>query len=113
MTSMISTRFVSTLRAQPDTIVLASEQAPVVWTVRAQCADVWDAVRVSVVPETRVRDIKQAAMSVLMPDVQAIDEYVVKLHGIEVRDELAAIGQSGATDGSTLLIMSRRRRPVR
>jgi hypothetical protein len=106
-------RFVTSLRTRADGIRLASEQAPIVWTLRAQCAEAWDAVRVDVVPETRVLDIKQAALSLLLPDVDDLDGYVVKLHGFELRDESAGVQSTGAVDGSTLLITSRRRRPVR
>jgi hypothetical protein len=106
-------RFVTTLRTRPDAIRLVGEHATEVWTVRVQCADAWDAVRVEVLPSTPVRDVKQAAMATLMPEVDDIDEYVVKLHGFEVTAEGASLQSAGAMDGSTLLVMSRRRRPVR
>jgi hypothetical protein len=64
-------------------------------------------------PETRVLDVKQAAMAQLLPDVDALESYVVKLRGIEVPREELSVQAAGAIDGSTLLIMSRRRRPVR
>lgn len=106
-------RFVTTLRTQPTAIRLASAHATSVWTVRVQCAEVWDAVKVEVLAETRVRDVKQAAMAQLVPDVDDIDGFVVKLNGFEVLDENVSVHLAGAQDGSTFLIMSRRRRPVR
>ena len=106
-------RFVTTLRVTPTIISLAGAQAPIVWTVRVQCAEAWDAVRVEVLPETPLRDVKQAAMAALMPDVHEVNDYVVKLRGIEVHDEHLSMRASGAVDGSILLVMSRRRRPVR
>lgn len=106
-------RFVSSLRTRADGIRLASAAASTVLTLRAQCAEAWDAVRIDVAPETRVRDIKQAALSLLMPDVDDIDAYVVKLNGFEIHDENLAVQYTGAVDGSTFLIISRRRRPVR
>lgn len=104
-------RFVNSLRARDETIRLVAEGASPAWTVRVQGAEVWDAVRVVVVPRTLIREVKQAAMAQLMPDVDSIDGYVVKLLGIEV-DENATLEAAGAVDGSTLLVMSRRRRPV-
>lgn len=106
-------RFVSQLRTRDHAVRLAGEHAAAVWTVRVQGAEVWDAVRVVALPGTLVREVKQAAMAELMPDVDAIDGYVVKLRGIEVQDETMSLQAAGATDGSTLLVMSRRRRPVR
>ncbi len=110
---MSGERFVNSLRARDEAIQLAPDGAAGVWTIRVQGAEVLDAVRVVVLPTTPVRDVKQAAMTALMPDVDAIDGYVVKLRGIEVTNESASLESAGALDGSTLLVMSRRRRPVR
>jgi len=108
-----TTHFVNTLRVRPEIIRLASEQVPVLWTVRVQAAEVWDAVRVEVTPETPVRDVKQAAMALLLPDVEQIDSYLVKLHGAEVSNEAQSLQAAGARDASTLFVTARRRRPVR
>lgn len=105
-------RFVTTLRAQPTAVRLGGDAASA-WTLRVQCAEAWDAVRVELARATSVLDVKRAAMSVLMPDVDDIGEYVVKLNGFEVSDERQSVESVGAVDGSTLLIMSRRRRAVR
>jgi hypothetical protein len=106
-------RFVTTLRARPHTFRLPNEHSETLWTIRVQCLETWDAVRMDVAPESRVREVKQAAMAILMPDVDNFDEYVVKLHGSEIHAESNSMNAIGAMDGSTLLIMSRRRRPVR
>ncbi|WP_373058258.1 hypothetical protein [Gemmatimonas sp.] len=110
---MSTTHFVNSLRVRPEIIRLASEQAPVLWTVRVQAAEVWDAVRVEATPETPVRDVKQAAMALLLPDVEQIDSYMVKLHGAEVPNEAQSLQLAGARNASTLFVMARRRRPVR
>lgn len=83
------------------------------WTLRVQCAEAWEAVRVEVLADTHVRDVKHAAMQILMPDVTAFDDYVVKLHGFDVLDEQQTVSAAGAIDGSTFLVISRRRRAVR
>lgn len=108
-----TTHFVNSLRVRPEIIRLASEQAPVLWTVRVQAAEVWDAVRVEATPETPVRDVKQAAMALLLPDVEQIDSYMVKLHGAEVLNEAQSLQSAGARDASTLFVTALRRRPVR
>lgn len=106
-------RFVTTLGTQPGTIRLSSVHSEFVWTLRVQCLEAWDAVRIEVAPTSPIQEIKQAAMAILMPDVANFDEYVVKYTGMEVHSENNSIESIGAVDGSTLLIMSRRRRPVR
>jgi hypothetical protein len=106
-------RFVNSLRSRDKAIRLVDSEAAGMWTVRVQGAEVWDAVRVHVLPTTSVFDVKRAAMLELMPDVEGLDDYVVKLGGIEISEEQASLQTAGAMDGSTLLVMSRRRRPVR
>jgi hypothetical protein len=78
-----------------------------------QSAEAWDAVRVLVRPSTRVLDVKRAAMAALLPDLSDVDAQEVKLRGVLVRDEQRSLEQVGAQDGSTLLLVSRRRQPVR
>jgi hypothetical protein len=109
----MSARFVTTLRTRDAAVRLAPTDATDCWTIRVQGAEVWDAVKVDVLPAMTVRDVKQAAMSALMPDVDALDAYVVKLGGFEIVDERVSLQTAGVVDGSTLLIMARRRRPVR
>ncbi len=109
----MSARFVTSLRARAGAIRLAAEGVTTVWTVRVQSAEAWDAVRVEALPGTLVREVKQAAMAQLMPDVDAPEGYVVKLGGFEVTNESESLQQVGAIDGSTFLITSRRRRPIR
>ncbi len=109
----MSARFVTTLRARATPLRLVPDDAAPMWTLRVQSAEAWDAVRVEVLPTTLVREIKRAAMTSLLPDIDALDAYVVKIGGFEVQDEGLAVERAGALDGSTLLIMARRRRPVR
>lgn len=106
-------RFISSVRSRAETFRLPNEHSETVWTIRVQCLEAWDAVRMDVAPESRVREVKQAAMAILMPDVEHFDEYVVKHNGCEVHSESDSLQAIGVVDGSTLLIMSRRRRPVR
>jgi hypothetical protein len=106
-------RFVNGLRSREEAIVLPGAAPGSGWTVRVQGAEVWDTVKVVVLRDSSVQNVKRAAMAELMPDVDDLDGYVVKLRGIEIHDEAASLEAAGALDGSTLLIMSRRRRPVR
>jgi len=110
----MSATLVSTLRARPDVVRL-----PGVGTgnetisVRVQVPEVWDAVRIEAPPSATVQEVKRRALAELMPDETVVEEFVVKLLGHEVLDESVTLEQAGARSGSTLLLTSRRRRPVR
>ena len=111
------TRFSSTVGTRPGIVHVASavgHDALTMWSLRVHSAEVWDAVRVDAVPTATVREVKRAAMSVMMSDaISELDAYVVKLRGIEIVNEQESLRASGALDGSTLLIMARCKRAVR
>ena len=105
--------FVAGLRTRRDEIVLGPADAAPRWTVRVQVAEVWDAVRVSAPAAEPVAHVKVAALAALLPDARHHEDFVMKLGGVEVLDEGAALSASGAEDGSIFLVTHRRRRPVR
>ena len=107
----MSAPFVSQLRARPETIRLGTPDSPVI-TVRVQAPEVWDTVRVDAPPDTPVLTLKERALEMLMPGSDAVF-FVTKLRGFEVLDETASLETAGVLNGSTLLVTSRRRRPVR
>lgn len=104
--------FVTALRTQRDA-VRVGDMSDDLWTLRVQSAEAWDAVKVEAAPSALVRDVKRAAMAVLMPDVDATEHFVVKLRGFAITDETMSLRGVGAMNGSTLLVMSIRRRAVR
>lgn len=106
--------WVAGVRARPGTLVLGDSAATHTrWTVRVEVPEVWDTVRVSAPPDEPVLALKRMALATLMPDARFPEDFVLKLHGAEVRDEHAPLGQVGARDGSIFLLTYRRRRPVR
>ena len=111
------TRFSSTVGTRPEIVrlpSLASLDASSIWSLRVHSAEAWDAVRVEVLPTSAVSEVKRAAMAVMMSDASGdLDSYVVKLRGVEIANESASVQAVGALDGSTLLIMARRKRAVR
>ena len=104
--------FPNTLRVRPEIVTLA-RGAGTTWMVRVQAAEAWDAVRVECTPDTSVRAVKQAAMALLLPDVAHHEQYLVKLRGAEIVNEGTSVQQAGVLPASTLLVTSRRRRPLR
>jgi hypothetical protein len=117
----VTAPFVTSLGVRPETIRLVetatasgtSAGRDPVLTLRVHGAEVWDAVRVEASDATLVRHVKQAALAVLMPDIDELDGFVVKLHGNEIRNEDLTLSAAGVKNGATLLVMSRRRRAVR
>ncbi|HZF68173.1 MAG TPA: hypothetical protein VEZ47_09055 [Gemmatirosa sp.] len=105
--------YVGQLRTRPGTIILGEPGRADRWTVRVQSADAYDAVRVSAPPTEPIVALKVRALQALQPDVDFHEDFVLKLHGAEVRDENASLAESGAMDGSILILVHRRRRPVR
>lgn len=106
-----ATPFVAQLRARPEAIRLGTGSDPVI-TVRVQVPEVWDTVRIDAPPDTPVLVLKERALETLMNGADQA-EYVTKLRGFEVLDETVSLSAAGVQNGSTLLVTSRRRRPVR
>jgi hypothetical protein len=104
--------FVSQLRTRPEVIRIGDGTEPSI-AIRVEVPEVWDAVRVETPLTEPVLAVKLRALDVLYPDAEAQEAFLIKLNGLEVRDENASIGAIGATNGSTLLLTFRRRRPVR
>jgi hypothetical protein len=108
---MTEAPFVAQLRARPEAIRLGTGASPVI-TVRVQVPEIWDTVRIDAPPDTSVLTVKEHALNALVAGSDP-SEWVVKLRGFEVLDESATLEAAGAVNGSTFLVTSRRRRPVR
>jgi hypothetical protein len=105
--------FVNSLRVRPEVLRVAPANVTTPWVVRVQAAEAWDAVRVECTADSTVREVKQAAMANLLPDITEPDAWMVKLHGAEVINEGVTLKVAGAMDASTLFLTSRRRRPLK
>jgi hypothetical protein len=108
------TKFVTSLRSRPGTIRLGDPAKPVI-TLRVEMPEVWDTVRIAAPSDEPVSVVKERALAELYPDSESDGDgdFVLKLNGYEILDEDASLAQTGAVDGSTLLLTFRRRRPVR
>lgn len=104
--------FVTSLRAAGEPIKIGQPNNPL--HLRVQVADLWDSVRVDADGDKPVSAVKRAALAHFYPDGGVDpDELVVRLHGFEILDEEKSLVESGVRDGSILLLVARRRRPVR
>ena len=80
--------------------------------VRIKVQDVWDEVRLDLPESTPVGEAKRRALRLThIPDDP--DRYLVKFRGAEVLDESRSLGQAGIVPNAALIVLSRRRRPVR
>jgi type VII secretion system (Wss) protein YukD len=109
----VSAGVVSRLRARPGVVrLMDGTPADNSIIVRAQVAEVWDAVRIEAPSSVTVLEVKRRALAELLRDDSNAHEFVVKVRGQEVLDESVSLAAAGVRDGSTLLITSRRRHPV-
>ena len=105
--------FVTSLRSRQTAINLAPEGAADAITIRVEMPEVWDVVRIVVLPTDSVLEVKQRALQALFPAGLVLDEFVFKLRGWDVLDEMGSLADAGVVNGSILLLTHRRRRPVR
>lgn len=103
---------VNALRARPGVIALGPDSATAI-TVRVQMPELWDTVALRCAPDTPVLALKRAALEAFGQHLHPVEEYVLKLRGWEVMNEIEPVSASGARDGSTFLLAYRHRRPVR
>jgi hypothetical protein len=74
--------------------------------------DVWDEVRLELPAATSVAEIKRQAL--IQTHVRRDpSEYVIKYRGAELSDESRSAAETGLVPNGALIVLSRRRRPVR
>jgi hypothetical protein len=104
--------FVNSLRASGEPLRVGESGASMLH-FRVEMPEVWDTIRVEAPESEPVVNVKAAALERLSPGAGPHEEHVMKLDGFEILDESAFLSQVGVVDGSTFLLTSRRRRPVR
>ncbi len=80
--------------------------------VRVTVADVWDAVPLDLPPSTSLAELKREALRRTRVRHDPA-EYVVKFRGAEMLDESATLKDAGIPPNAALIVLPRRRRPVR
>ena len=80
--------------------------------LRVMVHDVWDEVKLDVSPSASVGEVKRLALEgARIPHDPA--GFLVKHRGAEVRDEARSVSEAGIVPNAPLIVLSRRRRPVR
>ena len=82
-------------------------------TVRVAVADSWETFAFTASRIDGVAALKRRALDAAHIDPARADRYDVKLGGALVADESRTLADLGLPDGAQLVVLSRRRRPVR
>lgn len=80
--------------------------------VRVMVEDAWDEVVLELPEGTPLAELKRAALD-LTHVKRSPSEYIIKYRGAELADEGRSLAQAGVVPNSALIVLSRRRRPVR
>lgn len=80
--------------------------------VRVMVEDAWDEVFLEVPADTPVSELKRQALT-LTHVTRNPAEYMVKFRGAALSDESRTLTQAGLVPNAALIVLSRRRRPVR
>lgn len=108
----MSAPFVTELRTPAYVIVLGDAESATMH-IKVQAAELWDTIRIDASPSESILAVKLAALAAFFPDGVEADDFVTKLHGFEILHEEESMQAVGVLDGSTLLLIRRRRRPVK
>jgi hypothetical protein len=80
--------------------------------VRVMVQDAWDEVDLDVPGTTRIGDLKRRALT-MTHVTRDPDGYMVKFRGAELTDEARSLTDAGIVSNAALIVMPRRRRPVK
>jgi hypothetical protein len=80
--------------------------------LRVMVEDVWDEVFLELPDELPVSEIKRQALE-LTRVKRDPSEYVLKFRGAEVSNESVSLANAGLVPNGALIVLARRRRPVR
>jgi hypothetical protein len=80
--------------------------------VRVMVQDAWDEVRLDLPPATTLGELKRRALDATRV-VRDPDGYMLKFRGAELRNEAQSLAEAGLVPNGALIVLPRRRRPVR
>ena len=80
--------------------------------LRVMVEDAWDEVLVEMPPATTVAELKRRALQLTRVKGDP-SRYVMKFRGAELSDESRSLSDAGLVPNGALIVLARRRRPVR
>ena len=80
--------------------------------VRVMVQDAWDEISLQLPAATSLADVKRQALQAAQVQGDP-DGYLLKFRGAELRDESRTLAEAGMVPNGALIVLPRRRRPVR
>lgn len=80
--------------------------------LRVMVEDVWDEVFLELPDEVPVSEVKRQALE-LTRVRRDPSEYVLKFRGAQLSDESVSLAEAGLVPNGALIVLARRRRPIR
>jgi hypothetical protein len=80
--------------------------------IRVMVQDAWDEVRLELPPATLLGEVKRRALEATRVAGDPAS-YLLKFRGAELQDESRSLAEAGVVPNGALIVLSRRRRPVR
>jgi hypothetical protein len=80
--------------------------------LRVMVQDAWDEVPIDLPPGSSLAELKRAALDATKVPRDP-DEYVLKFRGAELFDESRSLADAGLVPNGAVIVLPRRRRPVR
>lgn len=80
--------------------------------VRVMVEDAWDEIPLDLPPTTPLSELKRLALSGTMV-TRDPDEYLLKFRGAELYDESRSLSDAGLVTNGAVIVLPRRRRPLR
>jgi hypothetical protein len=80
--------------------------------IRVTVEDAWDEIPLDLPPGTSLAELKRLALAGTEVEGDP-DEYVLKFRGAELFDESRSLADAGLVPNGAVIVLPRRRRPVR
>ena len=80
--------------------------------VRVKVTPNWDEVQLELPPETPLAELKRRALELTLVDDDP-GRYLIKYRGALLSDEAKSLAQAGIARNAPLIVLPRRRQPVR
>jgi hypothetical protein len=80
--------------------------------VRVMVQDAWDEVRLDLPASTSLAQVKQQALAATRV-IRDPADYLLKFRGAELLDESRSLADAGMVPNGALIVLPKRRRPVR